>query len=80
MATLKKGKYDDYKYEITSPEELREAKWLIAQGDFKDLEDYIERSRLADIRMMKRLDKERSAKVKKHKLTKPTPSGGKVAA
>jgi len=32
MASTKKDKYADYKYVITTPEELREAKWLIEEG------------------------------------------------
>ncbi len=56
MATEKKNKYTDYRYKITTPEELREAKWLIEQGDFKDLEDYIDSLTKAEIRYQKSLD------------------------
>ena len=55
MATKKTDKYADFKYVLT-PTERSEAKWLIEQGDFKDLDDFIESSRRAEIRMMKRAD------------------------
>ena len=68
MTMKQNDKYEDYIYKITSPEELREAKWLIAQGDFKDMNDYIESSRLADIRIMKRADAEKKRKAKLRSL------------
>ncbi len=53
MAT-KKNKYTDYKYVITTPEELREAKWLIeVEKDFKDMNEYIDTLTKAEIRRMK---------------------------
>ena len=61
MATKKVDKYADFQYEI-SDVELEEAKWLIEQGDFKDLDDFIEGSRRAEIRMMKRADAEKKKK------------------
>ena len=40
MATKRTDKYADYRYEIVTPEELREAKWLIeVEGDYKNMED-----------------------------------------
>jgi hypothetical protein len=56
MATRKQNKYAGYRYKITTPEELREAKWLIEQGDFKDMDDYIDSLTRAEIRYMKSLD------------------------
>ncbi len=61
----KKDKYADYRYKIVTPEELREAKWLIEQGDYKDMDDYIDRITRIEIRVMKRADAEK--KKKKHK-------------
>ena len=34
----KTDKYANYRYEIVTPEELREAKWLIKEGLFKNME------------------------------------------
>ncbi len=59
MATKTPDKYADFRYEIIFPEELREAKWLIEQGDFKDLDDYIERMTRVHKRIMKRKDAEK---------------------
>jgi hypothetical protein len=62
MATRKietTDKYADYRYEIVTPEELREAKWLIKEGDFKDMDDYINCITRAEIRRMKREDAEK---------------------
>jgi hypothetical protein len=55
----KKDKYADYRYEIVTPEELREANWMIELGDYKDLGDYIERFTRSEIRRMKREDAEK---------------------
>lgn len=63
MATKTKDKYADYRYEIVNPDEMREALWLIEQGDFKDLEDYIEKFTISEIRRMKREDAERAKKL-----------------
>jgi len=41
MATKKAIKN---RYEITTAKEMREAKWLIEQGFFSDMVDYLERS------------------------------------
>ncbi len=59
-------KYADFKYEI-SPAELEEAKWLIEQGDFKDLDDFISFSRKMEIKIMEfeAAEKERKAKIRK---------------
>ena len=59
MATKTPDKYADFRYEIIFPEELREAKWLIEQGDFKDLDDYIERLTRVHKRIKKRKDAEK---------------------
>ncbi len=71
MAIQKKDKYTDYRYKIETPEELREAKWLIEQGDFDDMADYIEHTTRAEIRRMKREDlgKTRKTKITSLKLT-----------
>ena len=52
----KADKYADYRYEIVTPEELREAKYLISLGLFDDMADYIECTTRAEIRIMKRED------------------------
>ncbi len=49
----KSDKYADYRYEIVTPEELREANWMIERGDYKDIDDYIERFTQSEIRRMK---------------------------
>ncbi len=59
MATKKIDKYANYRYEIITPEELREAKWLIGEGDFKDMEDYISAMTRMEIKIMKRQDAEK---------------------
>lgn len=59
MATKRTDKYADYRYKIVTPEELREAKWLIKEGDFKDMDDYIERMTRIEKRIMKREDAEK---------------------
>lgn len=64
MATKKVDKYADYRYEIVNPDEMREALWLIEQGDFKDLDDYIEKFTVSEKRRMKREDAEREQKLK----------------
>ena len=53
MATTNKNKKIAYRYKITTPEELREAKWLIEQGDFKDMDDYIDSLTRAELRYKK---------------------------
>ena len=62
MATTKKNKYASYRYKITTPEELREAKWLIEQGDFKDMDDYIDSLTRAEIRYMKSIESAKKGK------------------
>ena len=57
MAIQRTDKYADYLYKIQSETELEEAKWLIAQGDFKDLDDYINYLTRAEIRWMKEQEK-----------------------
>ena len=63
MATKKIDKYAGFRYEIVNPDEFREAKWLIEQGDFKDMDDYIEKLTVAEIRRMKREDREKEKKL-----------------
>ncbi len=59
MAIQKIDKYADYRYKIQSQTELEEAQWLIEEGDFKDLDDYINCLTRAEIRRMKREDAEK---------------------
>ena len=61
-------KYADFVYEI-SQTEYEEALWLIEQGDFKDLEDFIESSRRAQISiwMDAEAEREREAKLRAKK-------------
>ena len=71
MATKKIDKYADYRYEIVTEEELREAKWLVEQGDFNDLDDYINCLTRAEIRGFKEEDakkKKRADARKKRRL------------
>jgi hypothetical protein len=56
----------DYTYKIESETELQEAKWLIQQGFYKDMDDYISRITRMEIRIMKRKATERK------KATNPT--------
>jgi len=57
------AKYADFKYEI-SPTELEEAKWLIGQGDFRDLDHFIECARRAQISIWMDADAEKERKAK----------------
>jgi len=59
MATKEIDKYADYRYKIVTPEELREAKWLIEQGLYKDMDDYIQRVTHVEIKIMKRQEAEK---------------------
>ena len=68
MATAKPDKYENYRYEIVNPDEMREALWLIEQGDFKDIGDYIDCLTRAEKRRMKREDAELERKRKLRKL------------
>ena len=77
MATKKiekTDKYADYRYEIVTPEELREAKWLIeVEHDFKDMEDYINAMTRMEIKIMKRADAEKKKRAdarKKRRIEK----------
>jgi hypothetical protein len=74
MAISRKEGQGDFEY-ILTPTELKEAQWLIAQGDFRDMNDFIESSRKAEIRMKKRAE----AKTKS-KSIKPAAKRGKAAA
>ncbi len=67
----KTDKYADYRYEIVTPEELSEAKWMVEQGFYKDVQDYIDSCTRMEIRIMKRQDaekKKRSAARKRKRL------------
>jgi len=68
MDIAKKDKYADYVYKIVTPEELREAKWLIEQGDFDDMDDYIKCTTRAEVKRMKREDAEKKRKTKTRQL------------
>ena len=71
VATQKIDKYTDYRYEIQSETELEEAKWLVAEGDFKDLDDYINCLTRAEVRRMKGEDagkKKRISAIKQKRL------------
>ena len=74
MAIKKTDKYADFEYKL-SKTELEEAKWLIQEGDFKDLDEFIASSRQAEINIMKREEaaKTRKATIRKNKLAE----GGK---
>jgi len=59
MATKRTDKYADFRYEIVTPEELREAKWLIeVEKDYKDMDDYIDSMTRIHKRIMRREDAE----------------------
>ncbi len=68
MAATKPDKYENYRYEIVNPDELREAKWLIERGDFKDLEDYIDKFTVSEKRRMKREDIEKKKEMELKKV------------
>ncbi len=71
MATKKNDetdKYADFRYEIVTPEELRESKWLIEQGIFKDMEDYITFVTRMEINIMKRADAKKKKALEKRRL------------
>jgi len=71
MATKKieqTDKYAGYGYEIVTPEELREAQWLIEQGDYKDMEDYINRITRMEISIMKDADAKKMKTSQKKRL------------
>ena len=71
MATKKieqTDKYAGYRYEIVTPEELREAQWLIEQGDYKDMEDYINRITRMEISIMKDADAKKMKTSQKKRL------------
>jgi hypothetical protein len=68
MATKRIDKYEGWRYQIVHPDELKEALWLIDQGDFKDLNDYIDKLTIAEIKRMKREDAEKAKKLKLKKL------------
>ena len=49
-------------YQFQSEAELREAKWLISEGDFKDLDDFGRRMQLADQKFKELYGKKSSRK------------------
>ena len=49
-------------YQFQSEAELREAYWLIGEGDYKDLDDFGRRMQLADINFKKLFAKKNSRK------------------
>jgi len=57
MAT-KTQKYADYHYQIESEVELDEAKWMIGEKIYRDMDDYINSCTRMEIRRMKRRDAE----------------------
>ena len=61
-------KYASYRYQIVTPEELREALWLIEQGDYKDMEDYINRITRVEISIMKDADAKKINSLRKRRL------------
>jgi hypothetical protein len=65
-------KYAGYRYKIVTPEELREAKWLIeVEHDFKDMDAYLDAMTKMEIKVMKHEDaekKKRAAARKKRRL------------
>lgn len=71
MATKKIDKYADYRYKIESETELAEAKWQIEQGDYKDLDDYINCYTRSEKRRMKRADAEKKKRAEARKIKRP---------
>ncbi len=59
MAIKRVDKYADFRYKIIFSEEEREAKWLIEQGLFKDMEDYIAAMTRVEKRIMRREESEK---------------------
>jgi len=70
MAIKNNEKYADYRYQIDSETELLEAKWLIGLGFYKDLEDYIDKSTISEIKSMIRRDAEKAKRLKLRKQRK----------
>ncbi len=66
---IDKDKYANYRYEIVTPEELREAEWLISQGDYKDMQDYLDRVTRVEISIMKDADAKKIKAARKRQLT-----------
>ena len=59
-------KYADYQYK-TTPTELEEARWLVEQGDFKSIEEFLDFMRKCEISILidEEAEKERKAKLRK---------------
>ena len=74
MATQTIDKYDDYCYKIQSETEMAQAKWMIEQGLYKDLQDYIDSCTRMEIRIMKRKDttKKKGTSARKKRQIEPT--------
>ena len=70
MAIKKTDKYANYRYKIESATELREAKWQIEIGDYKDLDDYINCYTRSEKRRMKREDAEQLKRIEARKSRK----------
>ena len=67
MATKKIDKYANYRYKIESETELAEAKWQIEQGDYKDLDDYINCYTRSEKRRLKREETEQNKRTEARK-------------
>ncbi len=67
MATKKTDKYADYRYQIESEAEMAEALWQIEQGDYKDLDDYINCYTRSEKRRFKRMDAEKEKRARARK-------------
>ena len=70
MAIQKIDKYANYRYVLDSPRELEEVKWLVEVGAYKSIEDFIEDNTRAEIRRMKREDREKARKLATKKKIK----------
>ena len=79
MVTKKIDKYAGYRYEIVTPEELREANWLIEQGDFKDMEAYIDFATKVEIKMVKKAEAEKKRKTIQRKQRREARKTDKAA-
>jgi len=80
MATKKTDKHAAYRYKIESETELAEAKWQIEQGDYKDLDDYIDCYTRSEKRRMKRAEEEKGKRTQVRKIKRlETMNKGKAA-
>ena len=67
MPTKKTDKYANCRYKIESETELAEAKWQIEQGDYKDLDDYIDCYTRSEKRRFKREEAEQKKRIEARK-------------